>query len=161
MVAPRRRTCGLVILNIAAALVIVGASYDLCVPRVPPNHLRYVGDLPSATGSRFAKIDLAMLRSIGGCLLAIGVACLLLVNGPVRRGSRLALVVVVLLIVVSEGNNAYRMYPFASPWYGPFGFAILSIVGAVLVGNRGHDHRQSLLRRGDERMDKRDGEDRQ
>ena len=143
MATRRRRAYGLVVLNVAAALVIVGASYDLFVPTVPPNHLRYVGDLSPASGSRFAEIDLAMLRSIGGCLLAIGIACLLLVNGPVRRGSQLALIVVVLLIVVAEGNNAYRMYPIASPWYGPLGFAILGVVGAVLVGNRGHDQRTS------------------
>ena len=122
-------------MNIAAALVIAGSLYDLCVPTVPANHFRYVGDLPPAMRSRLAQIDLAMLRSIGGCLLAIGIACLLLVNRPVRRGDRLALLVVVLLIVLAEGNNAYRMYPFASPWYGPLSFAILGIVGALLVGS--------------------------
>jgi hypothetical protein len=145
MVTPHRRVYGLVILNIAAALVIVGSLYDLGVPMVPPNHLSYVGDLPPAARSRFAQIDLAMLRSIGGCLLAIGVACLLLVNGPVRRGNGLALIVVVLLIGMAEGNNAYRMYPFASPWYGPLSFAILGIVGAVLVGNL-RDARKSVER---------------
>jgi hypothetical protein len=145
MVTPRRRICGLVILNLAAALVIVGSLYDLSVPAVPPNHLSYVGDLPPASRSRFAQIDLAMLRSIGGCLLAIGVACLLLVNGPVRRGSGMALIVVVLLIGTAEGNNAYRMYPFASPWYGPLSFAILGIVGGVLVGSL-RDERKRIER---------------
>jgi hypothetical protein len=136
MVAFRRRVYGLIILNIASALVIAGALYDLGVPAVPANHLRYVGDIPSTSRSRFAELDLAMLRSIGGCLLAIGGACLLLVNGPVRRGSGLALFVVVLLIGIAEGNNAYRMFPFASPWYGPLSFAIMGVVGAVLVGRR-------------------------
>ena len=134
MVGPRRDVFGLIVLNIAAALVIVGSLYDLGVPTVPPNHLRYVTDLPTtASRSRFAELDLAMLRSIGGCLLAIGVACLLLVNGPVRRGSGFATLLVVLLIGIAEGNNAFRMYPFASPWYGPLSFAILGIFGAALV----------------------------
>ena len=137
MITPRRRLYGLVVLNIAAALVIVGSLYDLGVPGVPPNHLSYVGDLPPQSRARFARIDLAMLRSIGGCLLAIGIACLLLVNGPVRRGSGLALIVVVLLIGMAEGNNAYRMYPFASPWYGPLSFMIVGFVGAGLVWNAG------------------------
>lgn len=136
MVRPRRRVYGLLILNIAAAMVIVGSLYDLGDPTIPPNHLRYITDLPAASQSRFVQLDMAMLRSIGGCLLAIGVACLLLVNGPVRRGSGFALVLVVLLIGIAEGNNAYRMYPFASPWYGPLSFAILAIVGAALVGIR-------------------------
>jgi hypothetical protein len=136
MIAAHRRICGLVILNIAAALVIAGSLYDLGVPTVPPNHLRYVGDLAPASSTRFAQLDLAMLRSIGGCLLAIGIVSLLLINGAVRRGSGWARIAVVLLIGIAEGNNAWRMYPFASPWYGPLSFAILAIVGAALVGNR-------------------------
>jgi hypothetical protein len=35
--------------------------------------------------------------------------------------------------VVAEGNNAYPMYPFGSPWYGPFGFAVLAAAGAALA----------------------------
>lgn len=142
MVGSRRRACGLVLLNVASVLVIAGSLYDLGVRAVPRNHLCYVGDLPPAARSRFAEIDLAMLRSIGGCLLAIGVGCLLLVNGPVRRGSGLALVAVVLLIGIAEGNNAYRMYPFASPWYGPLSFAIVAVVGAVLVGSARDERKQ-------------------
>lgn len=143
MVASHRRVYGLVILNIAAALVIVGSLYDLGVPAVPQNHLRYVGEIPPASRSRFAELDLAMLRSIGGCLLAIGIGCLLLVNYPVRRGSRLALAVVVLLICGAEGNNAYRMFPFASPWYGPLSFAIMAIIGAALIG-KSQDERKAV-----------------
>ena len=41
---------------------------------------------------------------------------------------------VAVLVGVSEGNNAYRMVPFASPWYGPLGFAVLTVVGAALAG---------------------------
>ena len=82
---------------------------------------------------RFAELDLAMLRSIGGCLLAIGVMVLVLTNGPVRRGEGWARVAVAALVVVSEGNNAFRMYPFGSPWYGPLGFAVLAVVGSALA----------------------------
>jgi len=46
-----------------------------------------------------------MLRSIGGCLLAIGVTTLVLTNGPVRRGETWARVTVALLVGVAEGNN--------------------------------------------------------
>ncbi|HSZ57105.1 MAG TPA: hypothetical protein VK797_15665 [Tepidisphaeraceae bacterium] len=142
MVTSRRQLYGLVILNVAAVSVIAGALYDLLVPAVPPNHLRYVGALDPAAVSRFARLDLAMLRSIGGCLLAIGVTCLLLINGPVRRGNGWARLAVALLIGVAEANNAYRMYPFDSPWYAPLSFAILAVVGAALVGNRrGHGRR--------------------
>jgi hypothetical protein len=74
-------------------------------------------------------------------ILAIGIVSLLLINGPVRHGSELARIAVVLLIGIAEGNNACRMYPFASASYGPLSFAILAIVGAALVGNRRIGHK--------------------
>lgn len=126
-----RRTLGLALLNVAGLLVILGASYDLLVPSVPRNHLAYLG--ATQLDSRYAELDLAMLRSIGGCLLAIGVTALILTNGPIRHGERWARVAVAILVGVAEGNNAYRMYRFGSPWYGPLGFALLAIAGAVLA----------------------------
>jgi len=127
------RTVGLGLLNLSAALVIVGACYDLLVPSVPANHLTYLGTTAASLGPRFAELDLAMLRSIGGCLLAIGIVALVLVNGPVRRGDRFSGFLVALLIGIAEGNNAWRMYHFGSPWYGPLSFVVLAIAGALLV----------------------------
>jgi hypothetical protein len=126
---------GLVLLNLAGVLVVIGSLYDLFVPRVPANHLTYIGDFDAQFSRRFAQLDLAMLRSIGGCLLAIGITCLILINGPVRRGDGWARIAVLALIGGAEGNNAYRMYPFGSPWYGPLAFALLAISGVALVGN--------------------------
>jgi hypothetical protein len=100
---------------------------------VPANHLSYVGAADGRLDPRYAALDLAMLRSIGGCLLAIGVTALVLTNLPVRRGETWARVTVAVLVAVAEGNNAYRMFPFDSPWYGPLGFAVLAVVGAVLA----------------------------
>jgi hypothetical protein len=131
----RRRLCGLVVLNLAAALVVVGSLYDLLVPRVPPNHLKYIGNFDAQFSGRFSELDLAMLRSIGGCLFAIGITCLILINGPVRRGETWARVAVLMLICGAESNNAYRMYPFGSPWCAPLTFAILAACGVVLVGS--------------------------
>jgi hypothetical protein len=128
-----RRAVGLVLLNAAGVLVITGALYDLLVPSVPANHLAYLGAPDGRLDPRYADLDLAMLRSIGGCLLAVGVTALILANGPIRRGEGWARLAVAVLVGVAEGNNAYRMYPFGSPWYGPLGFAVLAIVGAALA----------------------------
>jgi uncharacterized protein YjeT (DUF2065 family) len=128
-----RWVVGLAFLNIAAIFVIAGSLYDLLVPSVPANHLTYLGTADGQLAPRYAELDLAMLRSIGGCLLAIGVTALVLANGPVRRGMVWARLAVAVLVVVAEGNNAYRMYPFGSPWYGPLGFAALAAVGAALA----------------------------
>jgi hypothetical protein len=131
---PLRRQIGLFILNLAGTLVMVGALYDLLVPSVPPNHLSFIGHVEPNAGARLAELDLAMLRSVGGCLLAIGITCLALVNGPVRHGDGWARAAVLVLIGVAESNNAYRMYPFGSPWYGPLTFALLAMIGVALVG---------------------------
>jgi hypothetical protein len=128
-----RRTAGLVLLNLAGVLVIAGALYDLIVPSVPANHLAYLGVATQRLDARYAELDLAMLRSIGGCLLAVGVATLILANGPVRRGERWSCLAAAVLVSMAEGNNAYRMYQFASPWYGPLGFAVLALAGAALA----------------------------
>ena len=129
-----RRAFGLSLLNISGILVMVGALYDLLVPSVPHNHLAYLGATGELIDPKYAELDLAMLRSIGGCLLAIGGTTLVLTNGPIRRGETWARFTVAILVGVSEGNNAFRMFPFNSPWYGPLGFAILAVAGAVLAG---------------------------
>ena len=129
----RLRLVGLVLLYAAGVLVIAGALYDLFVPSVPANHLAYLGTVDGWLDPRYAELDLAMLRSIGGCLLAVGLTALVLTNGPVRRGEGWARVAVAVLVGLAEGNNAYRMYPFASPWYGPLGFAVLTATGAILT----------------------------
>lgn len=125
-----RRTIGLGLLNLSGMLVIVGALYDLLIPSVPANHLAYLGAADHRLETPYSRLDLAMLRSIGGCLLT----ALILANGPIRRGERWARVAVAVLVGVAEGNNAYRMYPFGSPWYGPLGFAVLAVAGAALAG---------------------------
>jgi hypothetical protein len=139
------RRAGLLALNFAGTLVIAGSLYDLLVPSVPRNHLAYVGAIDGRLDPRLAELDLAMLRSIGGCLLAIGVVTLILTNGPIRRGEGWARVAVAALVGVSEGNNAYRMYPFGSPWYGPLGFAVLAVVGAALARRAGLNSIQADL----------------
>ena len=130
-VNPRRM--GLVLLNVAGILVILGSLYDLLVPTVPSNHLLYLGEADGQFATRCAQLDLAMLRSIGGCLLPIGLTTLILANGPIRRGERWACLTVILLVGISEGHNAYRMFPFDSPWYGPLGFALITVIGAALA----------------------------
>jgi hypothetical protein len=121
-------------LNLAGVLVIAGSLYDLLVPSVPANHLTYLGLTADRLDPRLNELDLAMLRAIGGCLLAVGVTVLTLANGPVRRGENWSRVTVAVMVGVAEGNNAYQMYRFGSPWYGPLGFAVIAIVGAILAG---------------------------
>ena len=127
------RSTGLVLLNVAGILVILGSLFDLLVPSAPENHLHFLGGSDGQFDRRYEQLDLAMLRSIGGCLLPIGITTLILANGPIRRGERWARLTVAILVGVSEGNNAYRMFPFDSPWYGPLGFVLVTVTGAALA----------------------------
>jgi hypothetical protein len=86
--------------------MIAGSLYDLLVPCAPGNHLAYLGTADRGLNPRYAKLDVAMLRSIGGCLLAVGAAALVLANGPIRRGEGWPRITVVILVAVGEGNNA-------------------------------------------------------
>jgi hypothetical protein len=99
---------------VTGVLAIAGSLYDLLVPAVPPNHVAYFSAVDGQLDPRYAELDLAMLRSIGGCLLAIGVTTLVLANGPIRRGEGWARVAVVVLVWVAEGNNVFRMFPLGS-----------------------------------------------
>ena len=132
----RRRTLGLILLNLAGAAVIGGSLYDLFVPSVPGNHLVYLGQVEGTLDPRYAALDLAMLRSIGGCLLAIGITVLVLTNVPIRRGEGWARLAVIVVVGIAEGNNAYRMFAFGSPWYGPLGFVLLAAAGSLLASPR-------------------------
>ena len=83
--------------------------------------------------------------SIRGPLLAIGVTALVLTNGTVRRGEGWARLAVAVMAGLSEGNNAYRMYPCGSPCYSPLGFAVLAVVGAALAGSRAGPHAAGVV----------------
>ena len=58
-----RRSTGLVLLNLAGVLVIIGALYDLLVPSIPPNHLEYLGAADGQLDPRYAALDLVLQRS--------------------------------------------------------------------------------------------------
>jgi hypothetical protein len=128
-----RRNIGLGLLYVAGSLVIAGSMYDLFVPTVPANHMAYLGVSPATMPTRFAALDLGLLRALGGCLLAIGATALVLVHGPIRRGERWALFALVILVGVSEGINSYQMSRFGSPFYGPLTFVGLMLIGVGLV----------------------------
>lgn len=60
----------------------------------------------------------------------------MLTNIPIRRGEAWARVTVVILVGLAEGNNAYRMFAFGSPWYAPLSFVLIAAVGSFLASPR-------------------------
>jgi hypothetical protein len=120
-----KRSAGLKILICAAALVALGGCFDMLIPAVPSNLLDYLSP-------RVSSLLLGLLRALGGCLLAIGVTALFLVNGPLKRGEGWASWVILILIGVSEGITASQMWRFGSPYYWPLAFVALTVLGVVI-----------------------------
>ena len=100
----------IITLDISAAFITLGGFYDVFTPRLPPNLLGRCGENQDAQ-----VLVRALLRALGGCLVAIGIAVAILANGPVRDDQRWSLILVLLLVVPSEGLNALGMWRVSAP----------------------------------------------
>src|SRR5438045_9133113 len=96
-----RRNIALTILNCAAALVMLGGCFDMLIPAVPANLLGYLAVARADMSPHLSSLLLGLLRALGGCLLAIGIAALLISNGTLKRGERWAAWALPLLIGLS------------------------------------------------------------
>ncbi len=79
------------------------------------------------------RLVLALLDALGGSLVAVGLAALVLINGPLRRRQRWAGVTVLMMVGLAEGANAWGMWTVAAPWWAPLTFIGLMAVGIALV----------------------------
>jgi hypothetical protein len=105
----------------------------MLIPAVPSNLLDYLGVPRAEMSPHASSLLLGLLRALGGCLLAIGITPLLIINGPLKRGERWAAWALLILIGVSEGINASQMWRFGSPYYFPLIFVALTVVGVMLL----------------------------
>jgi hypothetical protein len=128
-----KHNIGLRILNCAAALVLLGGCFDMLLPRVPSNLVGYLGVAPADVSPQLSLLLLGLLRALGGCLAAIGITALLIINGPLKRGEKWASWALLILIGLSESINASQMWRFGSPYYFPLIFVALTALGLVLL----------------------------
>jgi uncharacterized protein YjeT (DUF2065 family) len=118
----------LVVLNSAAGLIVLGGLYDLFAPRLPANLAALCGETESAR--RLAR---ELLRALGGALVAVGAGVAVLVDGPGSRDGHPVLLLVLLLVLPSEGVNAVCMFRVGSAYFVPLGFVLLTVLGVVLA----------------------------
>jgi hypothetical protein len=131
-----KRNIGLKILNCAAALVMLGGCFDMLIPAVPSNLVGYLKIATADVSPQLSSLLLGLLRALGGCLLAVGITALLIINGPLKRGERWASWALLILIGLSEGINASQMWRFGSPYYWPLVFVTLTVIGVVVLRNQ-------------------------
>jgi uncharacterized membrane protein YhaH (DUF805 family) len=115
-----------IVLDSAATVILLGGLYDLLVPKLPSNLVALCGDNEPAR-----KLVRELLRALGGSLVAIGGTVALLVNELHDR--RRTVVIVLLLVLPSEGVNAISMYRVGSPFFVPLAILGLTILGVLLA----------------------------
>jgi hypothetical protein len=117
-----------IVLNSAAALIVLGGLYDLLTPKLPPNLAAICGD-----NDRARKLVRELLRALGGSLIAVGATIAALVNISTPETSHRNLLLILLLVVPSEGINSISMRKVGSPFYVPLAFLLLTVLGVVLA----------------------------
>ena len=106
------------------------------MPSVPSNLLGYLEVDKADMSPHLSSLVLSLLRALGGCLLAIGITALVIINGPLKRGERWASWALLILIGLSEGINASQMWRFGSPYYWPLAFVALTVAGLASLPRR-------------------------
>jgi hypothetical protein len=128
-----KQNIGFRILNCAATLVLLGGCFDMLLPSAPSNLAGFPGVAKADISPQLALLLLGLLRALGGCLLAIGITALLIINGPLKRGEKRAAWALPILIGLAESINASQMWRFGSPYYLPLVFVALTVLGVMLL----------------------------
>jgi hypothetical protein len=118
---------GRITISLAAGLITAGGLYDVFVRRLPANLSAMCGENPAA-----ARLARELLRALGGALVAVGLTIAAVVNLDGGCDLRSRMMLVLLLVVPSEGVNTFSMYRVGSPFYVPLGFVLLVLVGVWL-----------------------------
>ena len=114
------------VLTTAGAFIALGGLYDVLTPRSPPNLASNWGDNPQAR-----KAIRELLRALG--LVGIGVTVAILALHSEPRG-RYTICFILILVLPSEGANAFGMYRAHSPFFFvPLSFLALTALGLALA----------------------------
>jgi hypothetical protein len=120
-------TIARIVLNSAAALILLGGLYDLLTPKLPLNLAAICGD-----NDRARKLVRELLRALGGSLVAVGATVAALVNTSTPETLHRNLLTL-LLVIPSEGINSFAMRKVGSPFFIPLAFLLLTILGVILA----------------------------
>ncbi len=128
---------GYIILHIGTYLIILGGlvdiGYTFSVSGIIPAHMDYLKINDQEISLELKNLDLGLLRAIGGLLVASGIGALIILTGQVKNGNKPALLGVIFIMTIGEGNNALQMYLLGSPFFAfPLGFLALIWIGGVL-----------------------------
>jgi hypothetical protein len=117
-----------IVLTAAATCIALGGLYDVLTPQLPPNLAN------RCFGNEEGRIAIReLLRALGGCLVCIGAAVgILATTLPGQNDSR-TVVLILTLVLPSEGMNVIGMRRVGSPYLVPLVFILLTVSGAALA----------------------------
>ena len=117
-----------IMLYCAAVLIALGGLYDVFVPKLPSNLVAMCGEDQQAS-----KLVRELLRALGASLVAIGATVAFLVSRLGAQDRPRTLMLVLLLVLPSEGINSLAMYRVGSLFLVPLAFTLLTSLGVFLA----------------------------
>jgi len=116
-----------IVLTLAAVGIAMGGLYDALTRRLPPNlQSRCAGNQEAMIAMR------ELLRALGGSLICIGATVAILARSFARDHDRRKLILILGLVLLSEGVNTLSMYRVRSPYLIPLCFVALTLTGVAL-----------------------------
>ena len=121
-------TIAQIVLESTAAMIALGGLYDLFAPRLPSNLI-----VMCSGDEQACKLVRELLRALGGSLVAVGATVAILVGGPSFQDRQRTLLLVMLLVLPSEGINCFSMHRVGSPFLIPLAFILLTLLVVFLA----------------------------
>lgn len=131
------KRAGYWIMLIAICLILLGGivdiAYTFSAESIIPSHLEYLEIKSNEVSPKLRNLDLALIRGIGGFIIAIAIGSLALLRIYRKTGNPFNLWIILIMITIGEGNNFLQMILLDSPFYvAPLIFLVLVWGGALI-----------------------------
>ncbi|RTL57524.1 MAG: hypothetical protein EKK37_15930 [Sphingobacteriales bacterium] len=111
---------GFILLQISAVLILVGGIGDLTMTffldSIPGSHFRYLNLKNEPPSLQLKNLDFALLRTIGACLVAIGIGAFTIIHSGVRHKINYTIPGLITMVTLAEGINFSQMLKVNSPY---------------------------------------------
>jgi hypothetical protein len=128
---------GYTLLQIATVGMFLGGLFNLVYTftssSLPDAHLVYLQLKPEELPARLVSIEFSFIRTLGTSMMAAAIGAWLLLLGPIKNGNRQAMVGLVLMITLAEGDNTISLYSIGMLFYLYTALTvIMTWVGAII-----------------------------
>ncbi len=89
--------------------MVLGGIGDLLLASPPDLWSHHLGQPVGSLSPGVARLLMCLLHALGSALVASGIATLFLISGPLRRGDRFAGLAITMVVVLSDGVNAFQI----------------------------------------------------